>query len=58
MLFHAQITHSNRRRALDLNLAREGLSHYFYSDTGPTPYWAHRLGTMEPSLVLGALLSL
>ncbi len=43
---------------VDLNLAREGLSHYFYDDTGPSPYWFYRLGTMEPSVVLGASLSL
>jgi hypothetical protein len=43
---------------VDLNLVREGFSHYFFEDTGPSPYWFYRLGTMEPSIALSMTWSL
>jgi len=43
---------------MDLNLAREGFTHYFFSDTGPSPFWVYRVGTMSPSVVLSALFPL
>lgn len=43
---------------VDLNLARVGFTHYFFEDTGPSPFWVYRVGTMSPTVVLSALFPL
>ncbi|MEI8191975.1 MAG: hypothetical protein WCI75_19870 [candidate division NC10 bacterium] len=43
---------------VDLNMARQGYTNYFFSDTGPSPFWVYRVGTMSPSVVLSALFPL
>jgi hypothetical protein len=40
---------------VDLDLARQGYTNYFFSDTGPSPFLVFRVGTMSPSVVLSVL---